>query len=105
MTEIKEIQKLVSEELKTANSKYPLFHSDHEAWAVMMEEVVEAKRELDRVCELGETVFDYVMADEDPTIMYEQIYKTSLLAIAETIQIAAMANKAKMSRKEGIKIG
>lgn len=43
----KEVQALFDKELKKANNKNPQFHSAHEGYAVLLEEVEEAKEELD----------------------------------------------------------
>lgn len=46
MTELSDIQKLVDKELEEANKKYPLFHSDHEAYAVIKEEIEECEEDI-----------------------------------------------------------
>lgn len=43
----KEVQALFDKELQKANKKNPQFHSAHEGYAVLLEEVEEAKEELD----------------------------------------------------------
>lgn len=49
MTDIKEIEKLVKRELAEANAEHPQFHSDHEAWAVIKEEIEECEEEMQRI--------------------------------------------------------
>ena len=41
MTEMKKIEELVQQELKEANEIHPAFASDHEAYAVILEELEE----------------------------------------------------------------
>ena len=42
-----EVQALFDKELKKANENNPQFHSSHEAYAVLLEEVEEAKEEME----------------------------------------------------------
>ena len=46
MTSIEKIKELVQQELNEANEIHPQFHSDHEAWAVIKEELEECEEEL-----------------------------------------------------------
>ena len=45
MTDEKLIEEMVQNELKEANKKNPMFNSDHEAYAVIKEEIEEASFE------------------------------------------------------------
>ena len=44
-----EVEKLVQKELESANQRFPMFRSDHEGAAVIVEEIEEAKAELEEV--------------------------------------------------------
>ena len=44
------IEKLINDELRAANKKFPLFSSWHEAYAVILEEVEEAGEEVNAMC-------------------------------------------------------
>ena len=60
----KDVRLLVKKELKAANQNFPMFHSAHEGWAVVREEMSEAEVErylLDRWIE--ERLWNEVKAD------------------------------------------
>lgn len=93
-----QIEKLVDEELDRANAKFPQFASRHEGWAVLREEVLKAKEEMDIVNALSgeDRMFSAIMgkwqrtSDQDFNI---GIYKHTILAITELVQVAAMCKK------------
>lgn len=95
-----EIDRLAEEELERANKVYPLFASDHEGWAVLSEECIEAKRELLRIMTEGGcgeiyTMFNCVMNNNAEVAKEEamKIRKYAQYAAAELIQVIAMCDK------------
>lgn len=93
MTELSKIQALADEELKEANKKYPQFSSDHEAYAVILEEFEECSEEVSgmslRIAKMWEKIRDN---DEIESTMTAIKYH-ALHAAAEAIQVAAMCDK------------
>ena len=86
---------LVAEELEAANAVNPPFHSLHEGWAVLQEEVDETHVE---ACGLQITMadlWDHVKDDKTFLALLDtaKIYKYALQTAAEAIQVAAMAQK------------
>ena len=103
MKELKaSVRTVVVEELKRANKKFPLFHSDHEGVAVIEEEKIEAKEEIDRVHKTMWILKSQVFKDyPDQAIKSVEILRDhAISAAAELIQVAAMCEKFIMSRKE-----
>ena len=90
---MKEVQQAVENELSRANEKFPLFHSTHEGWAVIQEEV----KEMDTVLEaMGHALNDFtedVFRNKDTTNMVRMIKEQATYAAAELIQVAAMCRK------------
>jgi hypothetical protein len=91
---------LVNKELETANSKKPLFHSPHEAYGVIEEEFSEMADEAQQMGKAFEGFRQAVHKDEEITPTLRQMRKRAVLCAAEAIQVAAMCDKAIMS-KEG----
>lgn len=96
------IEKLINDELRAANKKFPLFSSWHEAYAVILEEVEEAQAEVAGVQEVTVNFLWPVVKNKIPDPCTLSMY-TGLLrgyavkAIEELIQVAAMCDKAVMS--------
>lgn len=97
MIERGRIEELVVQELDEANKKYPLFHSPHEAYAVVMEEVDEMFFEAQCVRAEIETMWRDVKADRNIEEMAKRIYDRAIFAAQEAIQVAAMCEKIKKS--------
>ena len=97
MTDKKDIEKLVEEELVRANNKYPLFHSPHEAFAVLMEEVEELRTEVQAAEVNLAGAWGCVKRDEDMTNHITALYNDTVYAICEAIQVMAMCKKINMS--------
>lgn len=86
---------LVAEELAAANDIHSFFHSPHEGYAVLLEEVEEAHAEMINV-ELGIRAAWECVKDDDMRrlpLFVRDIEKDALRLAAEAIQVAAMARK------------
>ena len=97
MIEREKIHELVAQELEDANRTYPLFHSPHEAYAVLHEEVEELADETGgALMQLG-YMWDDVRSDRDIGKAVKEIYNHAISAAQEAIQVAAMCDKIKQS--------
>lgn len=97
MNEIKsEVENLVQKELESANQKFPMFRSDHEGAAVIVEEIEEAEYEFecikDRFQELWRAVKCNTTSEWISEINTVIVNRAVNLAI-EAIQVAAMSQK------------
>lgn len=97
MIEREKIHELVAQELEDANAKYPLFHSPHEAYAVLLEEVDEVDYEVGCVRNLLYSMWVKVKNDMIIEDSADEIYAHAVNGIRELIQVAAMAEKIKQS--------
>lgn len=97
----KDVCLLVKKELRAANQNFPMFHSAHEGWAVIREEMSEAEAErylLDRWIEerlWNEVKGDLQIPKED---LKEMQYRAVHMAV-EAIQLAAMICKLERSQR------
>lgn len=99
------IKKLINDELRSANKKFPLFSSWHEAYAVILEEVEEAQEETNVMCNLylDRLWLDIKAKASSEADRFEDIgiiRGHTVRAIEELIQVAAMCDKAVMSLGE-----
>ena len=82
-------------EYERANKLHPLFHSLHEAYGVLMEEITEAKEAFVETERMFDIFFmcirkdNYSSANEN----LEYIKENAIACAAEMIQVAAMAQK------------
>lgn len=100
MTELSDIQKLVDKELEEANKKYPLFHSDHEAYAVIKEEIEECEEDIRKMEMVLSYFWSNTKRDKNSDNLIEGMKKISMHAAAEAIQVAAMCDKASIGREK-----
>lgn len=84
---------LADEELKMANEQYPLFASNHEGAAVILEEVEEADDEMMRIKYYNGLLWNDVKEDEDVGEDAEDVKKHAIRCACECIQVAAMCDK------------
>lgn len=94
MTDNKIIHNLIEEELAEANQIHPLFHSPHEAYAVIKEEVEELHEELVACEGLLSDMWHRIREDMDAEDVLRQIAGHAVSATQESVQVGAMAKKA-----------
>lgn len=96
MTETrKEAEKIIAKALAEANEEHELFHSLHEGYAVLHEEVDEAEYEMRRIENLLVNLWVSVKQDdaECAVDIAARIKSRAIDAIAELAQVGAMAEK------------
>lgn len=91
-----DVERLVRKELKSANEKFGMFHSQHEGYAIILEEFEEAHDDLiDLELEI-KRLWNYVKCDISDEELYRNLVATKIKAVSlavEAIQVAAMAQK------------
>lgn len=101
MDEVKnKVFKLVDEELKAANEKFPLFASSHEAYGVIFEEFDETRDELESLEYSIDQFWSDVKENSSEDVKNNRltrIYEKSIDLAVEAIQTAAMARKGILS--------
>lgn len=105
---MKELRRKVTdlkwEELSMANKEFPMFHSDHEAYGVLDEELNEAVDAAhEAIHSFGD--FRYAVFNDDEelkTSAIDSIEKYAVEAACEYIQVAAMARKWKAGKSKGM---
>lgn len=97
---IDKVQEIVAFELERANTIHPpKFNSMHEAYAVILEELEEAEREISTFKGALEWSVWSNIKDDCYEMAYEgfkDIERLAIAAAAEMIQVAAMCRKARM---------
>lgn len=88
-----EVDQIVPRELERANKKFPQFHSDHEGWAVILEEVTEAEVEMKTIRGNIDGMFDLVRNNVDAKWVAEKMEYAAINLACEAIQVAAMCKK------------
>ena len=96
---IEGVEKLADEELKMANEQYPLFASDHEGAAVLLEEIEEAEDEMDHMKYFYDLLWLDVKANRKVD-KYDFIKENAIKCACECIQVAAMCQKMRMSEEK-----
>lgn len=96
----KDVEKLVAKELESANKKFPLFHSLHEAAAVILEEVEEQGEATAYMQCAYKNFWHMVRSDMDVREAdLLEVRDGAVCAAVEAIQVAAMAEKTILSMK------
>lgn len=97
-----EIKRLADEELAWAIKNYGYFHSLHEGNGKLMEELDEAKSEIEIAEILMDDLWDRVKCgDDERAVDYaKDIAKRAILASAELVQVSAVAQKIVESESE-----
>ena len=83
----------VGKELAAANERFPQFHSAHEGYAVIQEEVDELKEATDKVIGRMVSLWSRVKYGNDPERLLQMISEDAVNAACEAIQVAAMCKK------------
>jgi len=88
-----DVRALVDKELAAANERFPQFHSAHEGYAVIQEEVDELKEATDKVIGRMFSLWSRVKYGNDPERLLQMISEDAVNASVEAIQVAAMCKK------------
>lgn len=88
-----DIRALVGKELAAANERFPQFHSQHEGYAVIKEEVDELKEDTNRIDGRIACLWDMVRFNNSCEELVSRIYDDAINAACEAIQVAAMCKK------------
>lgn len=95
---IAEVTECVNKEYGRAGARFGLTnHSDHESYAVILEELQEAKQEIGHFERALSDFWHFVkndFVDSDKLIECQEMERRALLGACELIQVAAMAKKA-----------
>ena len=97
MTDRKQIARLICDEYDDIITKHGTFNTDHEAYAVLKEEVEETGEELDAIDTGMMILWNNIREDKDINEHAERIYQYAISLIQEAVQVAAVALKAKYS--------
>lgn len=98
---IEEVTELIEREYGRAGAKFGLTnHSDHESYAVLLEEFQEAQVELKTVERQLEMFWGHTKCNDTDHVKYRllmQMARNAVFGACEMIQVAAMAKKAAMT--------
>jgi len=98
--EEKDLLWLVNKELESANKQFPLFHSEHEGYAVILEEVEEVKEQVENVDKVMNMMWQHIKLnclEPRSSVITSKLKKAALDLATEALQVAAMAQKMKVS--------
>ena len=88
-----DVRVLVGKELAAANERFPQFHSQHEGYAVIQEEVDELKEDVNRIDGRINCLRAMVRFNNSCEELVSRIYDDAINAACEAIQVAAMCKK------------
>ena len=88
-----DVRILVDKELAAANERFPQFHSAHEGYAVIKEEVDELKEYTDLINNRMIYLWARVRFNNSCEELVSRIYDNAINAACEAIQVAAMCKK------------
>ena len=87
------ITELITQELASANAKFPPFHSCHEGYSVLREEVEETVLAISTLTTFMSRVWEQVKKDDVSKADIEVLKLAARDIIDEAIQVAAMCEK------------
>ena len=93
----KDVEILTFKELNSANDQFPLFHSQHEGYAVIKEEIEEAMDGMNGLLEVFSNAWAAIKKNEDATVQMKMVGTLAQQVAIEAIQVAAMCDKFNMS--------
>lgn len=94
MSEIKsEVENLVQKELESANQRFPMFRSDHEGAAVILEEIEESKSNQINIELIFSHLWKGIKKDMTDINLMNGLKGEAINLACEAIQVAAMAQK------------
>lgn len=88
-----DVRTLVDKELAAANERFPQFHSQHEGYAVIKEEVDELKEYTDLINNRMIYLWAKIRFNNICENLTSRIYDDAINAACEAIQVAAMCRK------------
>lgn len=88
-----QVRELVQIELAAANERFPQFHSQHEGWAVIKEEMEETEEELAKMKIYLAGAWGNITSDVQANSDIESLKQRAINAACEAIQVAAMCKK------------
>lgn len=88
-----QVRQLVKAELAAANERFPQFHSAHEGWAVIKEEVEETEEESEKMKLFVECAWGDITSDFPANSEIKCLKESAINAACEAIQVAAMCQK------------
>ena len=88
-----DIRALVDKELAAANERFPQFHSQHEGYAVILEEMEELKEGVEKADSYLAFAWGEIRIDDDCEDFISGVERYAINAACEAIQVAAMCKK------------
>ena len=88
-----QVRDLVKIELAAANERFPQFHSAHEGYAVIREELEETEEKVEMSKKYLKFLWDSIRMNGKTKWAVEYMKELSINAACEAIQVAAMAQK------------
>lgn len=88
-----QVRKLVKVELSVANEQFPQFHSQHEGYAVILEELQETKEQVDDTERHLGYAWNIIRDNIPAEKMIEAVGDCAVRTAVEAIQVAAMCQK------------
>lgn len=88
-----DVKMLVEKELEAANERFPQFHSEHEGWAIITEEVEELGEESESIEMAMEQLWHRIRDGIQTATHVALVEQYAEAAACEAIQVAAMDRK------------
>lgn len=86
-------EEVIGEVERAKEEHEEFFSSNHEAYAVLKEEIEETLVEIDNIITILDKVWEYVKLDSDIGRLASRMQKTALLCAAELIQVSGVCEK------------